>query len=96
MAESINGLRKSELIYDETQGPWRAVEDVELATLAWVHWWNNDRIFEPIGYVPLVEFGKNWNENRPLRSPERPANNQGGITTPDKPSLDNNLEAITN
>ncbi len=24
-----------------TTGPWRTVEDVELATLSWVDWWNN-------------------------------------------------------
>ena len=24
--------------------PWRTVEDVELATLGWVHWWNTERI----------------------------------------------------
>jgi putative transposase len=35
MAESIIGLYKSELI--TMHGPWRTVDDVELATLAWVH-----------------------------------------------------------
>ena len=38
MAESINGLYKCELIYH--QGPWQTVDDVEFATLSWVHWWN--------------------------------------------------------
>jgi len=33
MAESIIGLYKSELIHNERRGPWRTVEDVELATL---------------------------------------------------------------
>lgn len=49
LAESINGLYKSEPIYNEPQGPWRTVEDVELATLSLVHWWNTTRILEPIG-----------------------------------------------
>ncbi len=26
------------------RGPWRTAEDVELATLAWVHWFNHDRL----------------------------------------------------
>ena len=26
------------------QGPWRTIEDVELATLGWVHWFNTERI----------------------------------------------------
>ena len=38
LAESVNGLYKSELIRGPGQGPWKAIEDVELATLAWVHW----------------------------------------------------------
>ena len=34
-----SGLYKAELI--TMRGPWRTVDDVELATLSWVHWWNN-------------------------------------------------------
>jgi putative transposase len=54
MAESIIGLYKTECI--TLDGPWRTVEDVELATLSWVHWWNTQRILEPIGDIPPVEF----------------------------------------
>jgi putative transposase len=53
MAETVIGLYKSELI--ALHGPWRTVEDVELATLAWVHWWNNTRLHSAIGNVPPVE-----------------------------------------
>jgi putative transposase len=38
------------------QGPWRTVEDVELATLSWVHWWNTSRLHTAIGDSPPVEF----------------------------------------
>jgi len=58
MAESIIGLYKNELIYP--RGPWRSVDDVELATLAWVHWWNTQRLLEPIGHVPPVEAEQHW------------------------------------
>ncbi len=44
LAESTNSLYKTELIRGPDQGPWRTIEDVELATLGWVHWFNNDRI----------------------------------------------------
>ena len=54
MAESIIGLYKSELI--TMRGPWRTVEDVELATLSWVHWWNTTRLHSAIGDVPPIEF----------------------------------------
>ena len=50
MAESINSLDEGECIRRE--GPWRTVDDVELATLSWVHWWNTQRILEPIGDIP--------------------------------------------
>jgi transposase InsO family protein len=47
LAETIDGLYKAEVI--GLHGPWRTLEDVELATLAWVHWYNNQRLLEPIG-----------------------------------------------
>ena len=54
MAETVIGLYKSELI--TLRGPWRTVDDVELATLAWVHWWNDQRLHSAIGHVPPAEF----------------------------------------
>ncbi len=54
LAESVIGLYKSELIFN--RGPWRTVEDVELATLGWVHWWNTSRLHSAIGNVPPTEF----------------------------------------
>jgi putative transposase len=53
MAETVIGLYKSELI--TTHGPWRTVEDVELATLAWVDWWNTKRLHSAIGNIPPAE-----------------------------------------
>jgi len=41
LAESQIGLYKTELIRPE--GPWRDVEQVELATLDWVTWFNHER-----------------------------------------------------
>jgi transposase InsO family protein len=54
LAETIFGLYKAELI--TMQGPWRTVEDVELATLSWVHWWNTSRLHSAIGDIPPAEF----------------------------------------
>ena len=42
LAEAVNGLFKAELI--RRQGPWRTVEQVELTTLEYVWWWNNQRL----------------------------------------------------
>jgi transposase InsO family protein len=54
MAESVIGLFKTELIRKD--GPWRGLEDVEFATLGWVSWYNQQRLLEPLGYIPPAEF----------------------------------------
>jgi putative transposase len=54
MAESVIGLYKTECVRHE--GPWRGVDDLELATLNWVWWFNEIRLHGEIGYVPPVEF----------------------------------------
>lgn len=54
LAETVNGLFKAELI--RRGGPWRTIEDVELATLRWVHWWNERRLHGACGDVPPAEF----------------------------------------
>ena len=38
LAESVIGLYKTECVRHD--GPWRGVDDLELATLSWVHWFN--------------------------------------------------------
>jgi putative transposase len=57
LAESVNGLYKSELVH--RRGPWRGLEDLELATLEWVDWFNHRRLFSAIGYVPPAEYEAN-------------------------------------
>ena len=54
MAETINGLYKTEVI--RRQGPWRSLEDVEFATLAWVNGYNHRRLLSSIGDIPPVEL----------------------------------------
>lgn len=54
LAETINGLYKTELIHHK--GPWQGLDQVELATLDWVDWFNHRRILEPIGNIPPAEY----------------------------------------
>lgn len=54
LAESVNGLYKAELI--NRQGPWRTVEEVELGTARWVHFWNDRRLHSACGDVSPAEF----------------------------------------
>ncbi|OUI79584.1 integrase [Acetobacter orientalis] len=53
LAETINGLYKTELIY--RQGPWKNRDAVELATLKWVDWFNNRRFLFSIGNILTAE-----------------------------------------
>jgi putative transposase len=54
LTETVNGLYKAELIH--RQGPWRSVEDIELATSRRVHWWNTQRLHSACGDVPPTEY----------------------------------------
>ncbi len=57
LAETVNGLYKTELIRGPARpGPWRTVEDVELATLGWVHWYNTTRLHGYLHDRPPAEF----------------------------------------
>ena len=58
LAETINGLYKAELIH--RRGPWKSIESVELATLEWVSWFNQQRLMEPLGYIPPAEAEANY------------------------------------
>jgi putative transposase len=53
LVESVIGLYKTELV--RNKGPWRGLDDVEIATLEWVDWWNQRRLLEPIGRIPPAE-----------------------------------------
>jgi len=54
LAESMIGLFKAEVI--RLGGPWRSQEDVEIAVLEWVWWFNHKRLPEPLGYLPPAEY----------------------------------------
>ena len=54
LAETVNGLYKTELIH--RQGPWRTIEQVELATSRWVDWWNRRRLHSACNMVTPAEF----------------------------------------
>ncbi|MGP9711720.1 IS3 family transposase, partial [Psychrobacter sp. AOP29-E1-7] len=57
LAETVNGLYKSEVIHYLKES-WSGVNDVELATLEWVDWFNKTRLHSTIGYVSPFDFEK--------------------------------------
>ena len=66
LAETINGLYKTELIH--RRAPWKTKAAVELATLEWVCWFNHQRLLEPIGYIPPAEAEANYYRQLAKRS----------------------------
>jgi putative transposase len=55
MAESVVGPYKTECTRPE--GPFKGVDDLELATLGWVHWFNQARLHGSIGHIPPAGLG---------------------------------------
>ena len=53
LAETINGLFKTELI--KPRAPWRTLDVVEIATAEWVDWFNHRRLYEHCGDIPPAE-----------------------------------------
>ena len=62
LAETVNGLCKSEVIH-YLKKSWNGVNDVELATLEWVDWFDKTRLHSTIGYVSLFKFEKRYYDN---------------------------------
>jgi putative transposase len=59
LAQTVNGYHKAELIRGPVRtGPWKTVEDVELATPGWVHWHNHQRLHGYLNDQPPAEFEK--------------------------------------
>jgi putative transposase len=73
LAESQIGLFKTELI--RRRGPWKTVDDVELATLEWVDWHNNRRLHSACHDLTPVEYEQ-------IYYGSHPAQQQAGVSTP--------------
>ena len=56
LAETINGLYKTECVYGPDTNGWDDVDELELATLGWVHWFNHARLHSHCRDTPPAEF----------------------------------------
>ena len=56
LAEAINGLYKTECVYGPDANGWEDAGHLELATLSWVHWFNEERLHGYCGDIPPAEF----------------------------------------
>ena len=68
LAETTVGLHKTKCV--KVDGPFRSVDELELATLSWVHWFNENRLQSSIGYLPpIVKENEYYRETNPQRRP---------------------------
>ena len=61
LAETIDGLYKAEVVHRRS---WRSREELELATLRWVDWYNHRRLLGSIGYILPAEAEANYYQQR--------------------------------
>src|SRR5699024_4074980 len=54
MAEAFNSLFKAELV--RNKGPWRSIDDLEIAVAEYIDWYNRRRLHGEIGLVPPIEY----------------------------------------
>ncbi len=54
LAETVIGLYKTELV--NRHGPWRSLDDLELATLEYIDWYNHRRLHSACQWRPPAEY----------------------------------------
>jgi len=57
LAEAFNSLFKAELV--RNKGPWRSIDDLEIAVAEYIDWFNHRRLHGEIGTIPPVEYETN-------------------------------------
>lgn len=72
LAEAFNSLFKAELI--RNRGPWKNIDDLEIAVAEYVDWFNHRRLHGEIGLVPPAEY-----EDAYYRHPTAPATAEAAL-----------------
>ncbi len=67
MAEAFNSLYKAELV--RNKGPWRGLDDLEMATVEYIDWYNNRRLHGELGHVPPAEHEALHAMTHPVTAP---------------------------
>ncbi|PSK54498.1 hypothetical protein B0E53_07086 [Micromonospora sp. MH33] len=67
MAEAFNSLYKAELV--RNKGPWRGLDDLEMATVEYIDWYNNRRLHGELGHVPPAEHEALHAMTQPVTAP---------------------------
>ena len=67
LAEAFNSLFKAELV--RNHGPWRGIDDLEIATAEYIDWFNHQRLHGEIGMVPPAEKENTYHQHHPVTAP---------------------------
>jgi putative transposase len=67
MAEAFNSLYKAELV--RNTGPWHGLDDLEIATVEYIDWYNNRRLHGELGHVPPAEYEALHAMTQPVTAP---------------------------
>jgi len=51
---AFNSLFKAELV--RNKGPWKSIDDLEIAVAEWVDWYNTSRLHGSLGDLPPEEY----------------------------------------
>lgn len=62
LAEAFNSLFKAELV--RHYGPWRGIDNLEIATAEYIDWFNHRRLHGEIGTIPLIELEDNYHHHQ--------------------------------
>ncbi|WP_240675158.1 IS3 family transposase [Cellulomonas endophytica] len=54
LAEAFNSLFKAELV--RNKGPWKSIDDLEIAVAEYIDWFNHRRLHGEIGLIPPAEL----------------------------------------
>jgi putative transposase len=63
LAEAFNSLFKAELV--RNKGPWKSIDDLEIAVAEYIDWFNHRRLHGEIGLIPPAECEDNHYRHNP-------------------------------
>ncbi|WP_222273216.1 integrase core domain-containing protein, partial [Modestobacter marinus] len=63
LAEAFNALFKAELV--RNKGPWKGVDDLEIAVAEYIDWFNHRRLHGEIGLIPPAEHEDRYYRHNP-------------------------------
>jgi len=64
LAEAFISLFKAELI--RNKGPWKSIDDLEIAVAEYIDWFNHRRLHGKIGLIPPVEHEEQHDRHHPV------------------------------